>query len=276
MNLTPEERATGKENFYEAIGSPLTRRDFLMQGIAAGVVSGAGLGAMYFGYEKTIGDPLRVGFIGTGDEGSVLLGAVTPSFIQVVAIADIRPYNVWRAFHGDHSSANVLAVRPGLMTKYGWKSEDEAHRNVKIYAEDYHELLNDPNVEAVVIALPLHLHAKVAIEAMKAGKHVLTEKLMAHDVAQCKEMGRVAHDTGKILTVGHQRHYSILYDNAVDMIRQGLIGDIHYIRAQWHRDNLPGHDSWQPPLCPTTRWVRKSPSCKKSSTARRVARSTGW
>ncbi|HTU26947.1 MAG TPA: Gfo/Idh/MocA family oxidoreductase [Pirellulales bacterium] len=248
MNLTPEDRATGKENFYEAIGSPYTRRDFLKQGIAAGVVSGAGLGAMYFGYEKTIGDPLRVGFIGTGDEGSVLLGAVTPSFINVVAIADIRPYNVWRAFNGDHSSASTIAARPGLMTKYGWKSEDEARQHVKVYSGDYHELLADPNVEAVVIALPLHLHAPVAIEAMKAGKHVLTEKLMAHNVAQCKEMGRVAKQTGKILTVGHQRHYSILYDNAVDMIRQGLIGDIHYIRAQWHRDNLPGNDSWQPRL----------------------------
>ena len=66
---------------------------------------------MYFGYEKTLGDPLRVGFIGTGDEGSVLLGAITPSFIQVVAIADIRPYNVWRAFHGDHSSP-TRAGRP--------------------------------------------------------------------------------------------------------------------------------------------------------------------
>jgi predicted dehydrogenase len=48
--------------------------------------------------------------------------------------------------------------------------------------------------------------------------------------------------------VGHQRHYSILYDNAVEQIKQGLIGDIHHIRAQWHRGNLPGNDSWQPPL----------------------------
>ena len=112
MNLTPEERSTGKENFYEAIGSELTRRDFLQQGIAAGVVSGAGLGAMYFGYEKTIGDPLRVGVIGTGDEGSVLLGAITPSYIQVVAIADIRPYNVWRAFHGDHSQPTRAGRAP--------------------------------------------------------------------------------------------------------------------------------------------------------------------
>jgi predicted dehydrogenase len=50
------------------------------------------------------------------------------------------------------------------------------------------------------------------------------------------------------MAVGHQRHYSILYDNAVEQIRQGLIGDIHHIRAQWHRDNSPGHDSWSPAL----------------------------
>jgi len=246
MHLTPEERAIGKDNFYGAIG--FTRRDFLKGGLAAGLVSGAGLGAMYFGYKAMEGDPLRVGIIGTGDEGSVLIGGLTPSYLQTVAIADIRPYNVHRAFHGDNASPNTIKVRPGLMTKYDWKSEDEARKNVKVYTGGYEELLDDPNVEAVIIALPLHLHAEAAIKAMRKGKHVLTEKLMGHDVAQCKEMGRAATEAGKILAVGHQRHYSILYDNAVDTIRRGLIGDIHHVRAQWHRGNLPGNDSWQPAL----------------------------
>ncbi|MEX0678910.1 MAG: Gfo/Idh/MocA family oxidoreductase, partial [Pirellulales bacterium] len=246
MNLSPEEKSVGQENFQSVIG--VTRRDFLKTGIAAGAVSGAGLGAMYFGYEASLANPLRVGFIGTGDEGGVLLGAITPSYLQVVAIADIRPYNIHRAFHGDHASENALAVRCGLMTKYGWKSEDEARKNVRVYGQDYHDLLADPNVEAVVIALPLHLHAQVAIEAMKAGKHVLTEKLMGHSIHECKEMARAARQMNKILATGHQRHYSILYDNAVDTIRRGLIGEIHSIRAQWHRGNLPGRDSWSMPL----------------------------
>jgi predicted dehydrogenase len=178
----------------------------------------------------------------------VLLGAITPSYLQVVAISDIRPYNVHRAFHGDHSSENALKVRCGLMTKYGWSSEDEARKHVKVYDADYHDLLADKDVEAVIIALPLHLHAPVAIEAMKAGKHVLTEKLMGHSVHECKEMARASQQMNKLLATGHQRHYSILYDNAVDTIRRGLIGDIHSIRAQWHRDNLPGKDSWSMPL----------------------------
>lgn len=248
MNLSPEERAIGRENFYSAIGSDLTRREFLAGSIAAGVVSGAGLGSFYFGYGKSIGDPVRIGVIGTGDEGSVLIGAHNPEFTQVVAIADIRPYNIYRAFYGDESSPSAYAVRPGLLQKYGWKSEDEARSHLKVYDNDYHDLLNDEQVEAVIIALPLHLHAPVAIEAMQAGKHVLTEKLMAHSVHECKEMGRVSQQTGKLLATGHQRHYSILYDNAKDMIRRGLLGDVHHIRAQWHRGNVPGKDSWQQPM----------------------------
>ncbi len=253
MNLTPEERQIGKDNFQDAIGSEHTRRDFL-KGTLAVTVAGAGLGAMYFGYQQggAPKEPLRVGFIGVGDEGNVLLGALkspeTRKYIDVVAIADIRPFGVHRAFHGDWSSDDALARRPGLMSMYGWKTEDEARKNVKVYTNNYMELLDDKDVEAVVIALPLHLHAEAAIKAMRKGKHVLTEKLMGHTVHECKEMGRVAEKEGKILAVGHQRNYSILYDNAKWLIRNGLLGDVHHIRAQWHRNNLPGHDSWQMPI----------------------------
>jgi predicted dehydrogenase len=96
--------------------------------------------------------------------------------------------------------------------------------------------------------LPLHLHAPAAVAAMKAGLHVMTEKLMGHTVHECKEMARVAKTADVLLATGHQRHYNILYDDAVDMIGRGLLGDLHHIRAQWHRGNLPGKDSWQPPL----------------------------
>jgi len=246
MNLTPEQKTIGKENFNDAVA--ITRRDFLSGTVAAGLATGAGLGSIYFGYGASVGDPLRVGVIGTGDEGSVLIGAHNPDYLNVVAIADIRPYNVFRGFHGDISSPNAQQVRPGLMAKYGWKTEDAARKKVKVYGA-YEELLADDEIEAVVIALPLHLHAEAAIKAMRAGKHVLTEKLMGHSICECKEMGRTAKATGKLLATGHQRHYSVLYDNAVHTIGDArLIGDVHSIRAQWHRGNLPGKDSWKPPL----------------------------
>jgi len=244
MNLTPEQKAIGKDNFYAAIGSPLTRRQFLEGSLAAGAISGVGLGSYYFGYSKTLDNPVRIGIIGTGDEGGVLIGALNPDFVQVVAIADIRPYNIHRAFHGDQSSPAVYKIRTGLIKKYGWADETQARENVKVYDVDYEDLLKDEAVEGVIIALPLHLHHEAAIKAMRAGKHVLTEKLMGHSVGKCKSMGRVAHQEKKLLATGHQRHYSILYDNAVSTIRAGLIGQVHHIRAQWHRLN----DTWSPKM----------------------------
>lgn len=252
--LTPEQKQTGKDNFNEAVG--VTRRDFVKGVASAGVVSGAGLGAMYFGYGK-VENPVRVGVIGVGDEGNVLLGGCTPEYVQVTAIADIRPSSIHRAFHGDWASDAALDARPGLIKQYGYSSEKEARKAVKVYDQSnggMQALLDDKDIEAVIIALPLFLHAPIAIQAMKRGKHVLTEKLMAHNVAQCKAMARAAQELTDSkgnplhLATGHQRHYSVLYDNAVHLLRMGLLGQLHHIRAQWHRGNLPGNDSWQMPL----------------------------
>ena len=289
MNLTPEQKAIGKQNFNAALGSTLLRRDFLKKGIEQGIASGKGLGPYYFGYEETVKEPLRVGVLGTGDEGSVLIGAVNPDFIRVAAIADVRPYNVHRAFHGDYYSDSANKVRCGLMKKYGWKTEDEARKpdNVTVYGP-YQDLIKDAKklkLDAVIIALPLHLHAPAAIAAMQAGLHVLTEKLMGHSVHECKEMARVAEQSkdGKgnplHLATGHQRHYNILYNNSVEAIAKGVIGELHYIRAQWHRGNMPGTDSWQQPMPKSAKpgdaqseklvkelasWERKLASLKKA------------
>lgn len=233
MHLTPEQKQVGHDNFNEAIG--FSRRSFLK----GAVTTGAGLGAAYFGYEQLKGDPVRVGFIGTGDEGSVLLTQHPPAYMDIVAVADIRPTNLVRAFKGDGNEHRV-----GLDKKLGTQKT----RKIKRY-KNHEALLADPSIEAVVIAVPLNMHADIAIQAMRAGKHVLSEKLMAHSVSQCKRMIAAARETNRLLAVGHQRHYSVLYDNANDIIQQGLLGDIKFIRAQWHRNNsFPGRDSWNKPI----------------------------
>ncbi len=265
MHLTSEQRNIGKENFFAAIGSDLLRRDFLKDVNAKNLTSGkdrtakspdseGGLGQKFFNY-GTVEKPVRVAVIGTGDEGQVLIGAINPKYVKVVAIADVRPFNQYRAFHGDVSSPAALAVRAGLIAKYGWKDEAEARNNVRVYG-DYKELLEkekdnkDPesSIEAVIIGLPLFLHAPAAVACMKQGWHVLTEKLMGHTVANCKEMARAADQYKKHCATGHQRHYNVLYDHVVKMLQSGVMGDLHYIRAQWHRNNRPGSDSWQQPL----------------------------
>jgi hypothetical protein len=248
MNLSPEEREIGRENYHAAVTryDELHRRDFLKQAMLATTVAAGGAGAMYFGYRQP-GSPLRIAIIGTGDEGNVLIGALNPAYVDVVAIVDIRASSIHRAFHGDYSSESALANRPGLIKVYGWKSEQAAREHVRVFS-DYRDVLKLPEVEGVIIALPLHLHAPVAIAAMQAGKHVLCEKLMAHNVTQCKLMAQFAESSRKFLSIGHQRHYSVLYDNAVHLLRWGLLGELHHIRAQWHRGNLPGSDSWAPPI----------------------------
>ena len=109
MNLTPEQTDIGKKNFLAAMGSTVmasptdanaSHRDFLRGAIEKNLASKAGLGGYYYGYSEP-DRPVRVAVLGTGDEGNVLLGAINPKFIEVVAIADIRPYSISRAFNGD-------------------------------------------------------------------------------------------------------------------------------------------------------------------------------
>lgn len=233
MQLTPEQEAIGKHNFGQAVG--VERREFLKSTAAAGT----GLGALYFGYEKLKGEPVRTAFIGTGDEGNVLINEHPTDYMDIVAIADLRPANRKRTFTGSHPVA-----RRGLNKVLGRAKADQ----VKVF-NNHKELLaakDELGLEAVVIAVPLNQHAPVAIECMEAGLHVLCEKLMAKTVTACKQMIRLAESKDLKLAVGHQRHYSVLYANAAHLTSTGVLGDIKFIRAQWHRNNsFPNSDAWQ-------------------------------
>ncbi len=233
MQLTPEQQAVGKHNFGQVVG--VQRREFLKSTAAAGV----GLGALYFAYDKLQGDPVRTAFIGTGDEGNVLINEHPQDYMDIVAIADLRPGNQKRTFTGSHPIA-----RRGLNAVLGRAKADE----VRVF-NNHRDLLarkEELGLEAVVIAVPLNQHAPLAIECMEAGLHVLCEKLMAKTVIDCKAMIRLAEKKDLKLAVGHQRHYSVLYANAAYLTEQGVLGDIKFIRSQWHRNNsFPGSDAWQ-------------------------------
>jgi predicted dehydrogenase len=215
LPLTPEQRVLGRENADRALG--LSRRDLFKAAAAV-----PALGAYYFGYEVLGAKPVRAAIIGTGDEGcQAMIRSHNRAYLDFIGFCDIRPTQRARAVkeftdHKDYTAADVKKIK-----QYGSKEE----------------MYSDPEVEMVVIALPLWLHAPVAIEAMKAGKHVFTEKLMAHSIAECKDMCRVARQTNRLLAVGHQRHYSVLYDNANYLVQNDVLGDIRHIRALWHRNN---------------------------------------
>jgi predicted dehydrogenase len=228
--VTPDQRTLGRENANRALG--MTRRDMLKAAAAA-----PALGAFYFGYEKMEGKPpVRAAIIGTGNEGcQAMIRDHNRDYVDMIGFCDIRPSQQARAVKefSDHK-------------QYG--SADA--KKLKKYADDT-EMLSDPEVEMVVIALPLWLHAPIAIKAMEAGKHVFCEKLMAHSVHECKEMCRTARKTNRLLAIGHQRHYSVLYDNANYLVQNDFLGDIRHIRALWHRNNavpMPALDQNKKPM----------------------------
>jgi predicted dehydrogenase len=255
MYLRSDERELGKENFLAAIGSKPVRREFLDKGIRQGLNLRNGLGGHYFKYEK-VTEPLRVGVIGAGEQGRRLIAAINPAYIAVKSVADLRPSNLRQAVTGnevvpltaeekkeidklplsaEEKKIKKAALKPdpktGLVNVYKAKKED-----FKTYAT-YKELLDkakDDGLEAVIIALPSHLHAIVALAAMDAGLHVFTETPMALTVKDAKALARKAEDKKVCLAVGNQRRYSAMYDNALEMVRKGVLDDVHYIRAQWH------------------------------------------
>ncbi|MDY3556365.1 Gfo/Idh/MocA family oxidoreductase [Gemmata sp. JC717] len=248
LDLTPEQKAAGKANFEQAAGdlaragkmnSMVTggtdpnkpdRRDVLKAGLAAGAVVPVSA-AVYYGYSSWKGNrAVRTALIGAGDEGGVLVGDHNPEFNEIVAVCDIRPSNLDRIFEGEKNGP-----RKGLNNIYGKASA----KNIKRY-DDVSKLLADAKslgLEAVIIATPLHTHDVIAKACMDAGLHVLCEKLMARTIGKCKEMIKYAKDRGLLLSVGHQRHYSTLYAHALEVIQNGVLGDIKHIRAQWPRNN---------------------------------------
>jgi predicted dehydrogenase len=106
-------------------------------------------------------------------------------------------------------------------------------------------LLQDPGIDAVVIATPEHLHYPMFMAALKAGKNIYVEKPLAHDIAQDEEMVQAAEKSGKIIQVGTQNRSNSLYQQARQMVEQGMIGYIHYVRAYWYRNSLEDNPAWR-------------------------------
>jgi predicted dehydrogenase len=162
-------------------------------------------------------DRVRIGLIGAGDRGNLHITNLlrTPG-VEITALCDD---------YEPHLQAALARVK-----------------GAKGFA-DYRQMLDMPGLDGVLIATPLYLHARMCLDAFSAGKHVFCEKSLAYTIEECQAIADAYRGSKKVFQIGHQRMFSPVFLRALELVRNGTIGQITQIRAYWHRNN-----NWRRPV----------------------------
>jgi hypothetical protein len=210
----------------------MDRRDFLKTTATAAVLAGpAVIGA------RGANDKINIGWIGVGTRGNAgidWLKKAAPDTVTITAICD--------TFQG-----YLARGKDRVQTIWG---------NTPATYNNYHDLLADRSIDAVFIMTPEHLHHDMAIAALRAGKHVYLEKPLAHTIEEGFDIVREWKKSGKIVQVGTQNRSSSLYKKAKEMVKQGMIGDVHFVRAFWYRNSTDDNPAWRYVTGPSS-WGRR-------------------
>ena len=106
---------------------------------------------------------------------------------------------------------------------------------------DYHDFLNDPELDAVSVCTHNDLHSVIAIDFLKAGKHVLCEKPAARILSEALEMQKVAHETGKVLNIGVCNRFNTYVMKIRELIESGELGEVYHVYASFRKHrSIPG------------------------------------
>jgi predicted dehydrogenase len=157
---------------------------------------------------------LNIGVLGLGFMGSTHLQAIEriPG-LRLAAVMDMDE----RRLAGDLS---------GIAGNLGPGGKRMSFEGVRRY-RDIGAILSDPDLDAVDICLPTDLHAPAAIQALRAGKHVLLEKPMALDCEGAAQILAAAEASGRILMVAQVLRFMSAYERLIEMVRGGKLGAIH-------------------------------------------------
>lgn len=193
-----------------------SRRDFL---VAAGATVGAAAGASESAAEDS-GSRVNVGLIGLGIRGYQLHASIVDSpHARLAAVCDISDHYIERI--------GPRLPKPGI----------------PVY-RDYHDLLADDRIDAVVIASPDHWHAPMTIDALEAGKDVYVEKPLTHSIDEAIQVRDKARESGRVTQVGYQRRSIPHFHRAREIIQSGSLGDIHQLQL-WVSRNYRGISPWR-------------------------------
>jgi predicted dehydrogenase len=210
MILTQDQKAAGRRNFLKAI---------------AGVPAVAALGAASIEKGPARGGRVKVGYIGLGGQGRALLTRTDYSHVEAKALCDIRP--------------DSLAAADAILKKAGQPP-------TKHYTE-FRDMLEHEDIEAIITAPPLWMHADIVTACLDAGKHVLCEKMIAKTREGYRAMIDAAAKNDRVLEIGYQRNYSPVYRTAYEaVIKKGLLGEIYSVRLSWARNGNWRRDQTPP------------------------------
>ena len=149
---------------------------------------------------------------------------------------------------GRFHAANLAGRIPGVrLVRVADAAENLARENAArlgglAWSTRYEDLLEDPDVEAVVVASPTHLHAGMVEAAAEAGKHVFCEKPISHELGRTYEVIEAVRAAGVKLQVGFQRRFDPDYRAAKERISSGHIGEVYLFRTTLRDMRSPGFD----------------------------------
>lgn len=242
-----------------------TRRDFLKLSGRSALWLGLGTAVpsivpRYVFGQDAPSDKFVVGIIGLGWRGMDLLnGAMRHSDLRIAAIADVdRPFllNALKILD-DHMNLDRQWVEG---RGSGMKRYPMPPHAVEPY-EHYEHLLERQDIDAVLVAVPDHWHAKIYIDAMRAGKDVYGEKPLTLYLNQGRNVVRVARETGKVFQTGSQQRSDDKFRTACEYVRSGRLGKIEsvdvVVGGAPQREGVP--DEPVPPGLNWDKWLGPAP-----------------
>jgi len=140
---------------------------------------------------------------------------------------------LWGSIHADTYSASTQVKLISVCDR----NIDQANLFAQKHGtdqivSDYHDVLKNPDVDAVAITTPDHTHTQIVIDALNAGKHVLVEKPLATTVEDCKRILNARDKAGKILMVDFHNRWNIPFIQVKNMFDSGELGDLQMINVR--------------------------------------------
>jgi predicted dehydrogenase len=141
-----------------------------------------------------------------------------------------------------HPAAHVVAIAE-VSPKRGREAAD--YFGIPEVVTDYRALLRRADIDVISIALPNYLHARVALEALRAGKHVMLDKPMATNARDAAKLVAEAKKRGVLFMVGQNFRFNIETQTAKRVIEKGALGEIYHAKTSWtRRAGIPRIGSW--------------------------------